>query len=380
MLSLHIFAKEAKAMSKTDVYERLREKISMWPIRTPRTKEVMEILKILFNKEEAEFLTHFTAPYQDPETIEQMAEKTGKTIDDVQGIVNGLVSRGLLFKFTSKRDGNVYYSLMPMVPGIFEFYFSSGGDSKEKQKVGELFERNYLNGGGLEAGASNYPWARVMPIEKTITVNKEISAGHMIFPFEKMSEFIKTSRKIAVINCACRVKKKCGHPIETCMVFDYYADYMVERGFGKYLTIEEALQLLEETEKAGLVHSTINTQTRPQFICNCCTCACMILRGLTELHNPRAVAKSNFIPIRDEKLCNLCRRCFTICPTKANLYHAPHDKEPERIIFQEERCIGCGLCAYHCPNGAIKMVKVRDVIPEMTPREAFERVEAERIH
>jgi hypothetical protein len=79
-----------------------------------------------------------------------------------------------------------------MVPGIFEFYFSTGGDSLEKQKVGELFEKYYVSGGGLESGASNYPWARVMPIEKTIIVNEEISSGHIILPFEKMSEFIKT--------------------------------------------------------------------------------------------------------------------------------------------------------------------------------------------
>ncbi|MGB9714339.1 MAG: 4Fe-4S dicluster domain-containing protein [Candidatus Bathyarchaeales archaeon] len=367
-------------MVEVDVYERLREKISLWPIRTPRTKEVMEILKILFTEEEAEFLIHFTAPYQDPETIEQMVEKTGKPKEKVQAIANRLVSRGLLFKFTSKRDGNVYYSLMPMIPGIFEFYFSSGCDSDEKRKIGELFERHYFNGGGFEIGASNYPFVRVMPIEKTITVNKEISEGHMILPFEKMSEFIKTSRKIAVVNCACRTKKRCEHPLEVCMAFDHYADYMVERGFGRYLTVEEALELLEETEKAGLVHSTINTQTRPQFICNCCTCACLILRGLTELHNPRAIAKSNFIPVRDEKLCNLCKRCISICPMKANLYHAPHDKETEKIILLEERCIGCGLCAYHCPTKAIKMVKVRDSVPEMTLREALERVEAERIH
>lgn len=352
----------------------------MWPMRTPRTKEVIEILRILFNEEEAEFLTHFTAPYQDPETMNQIVERTGKPRERIQAIVDRLVSRGLLFKFTSKKDGNAYYSLMPMIPGIFEFYFSSGRDSDEKRKVGELFERNYLNGGGLEVGASNYPWARVMPAEKTITVNKEISAGHLILPFEKMSEFIRTSRKIAVMNCACRTKKKCEHPLETCLVFDYYADFMVEKGSGRYLTSEEALQLLEEMEKNGLVHSTINTQTRPQFICNCCTCACIILRGLTELHNPRAIAKSNFLPVRDNELCRKCGKCVHICPLKANVYHAPHDKEPERILLLEQRCIGCGLCAYNCPNDAIKLVKIRDEVPEMTPKEAFTRVEAERVH
>ncbi|NIV45312.1 4Fe-4S dicluster domain-containing protein, partial [Candidatus Bathyarchaeota archaeon] len=60
--------------------------------------------------------------------------------------------------------------------------------------------------------------------------------------------------------------------------------------------------------------------------------------------------------------------------------HASHDNEPDRILLIEERCIGCGVCAYNCPNDAIKMVKVKDQVPEMTPREAMMRVEAERVH
>ena len=65
---------------------------------------------------------------------------------------------------------------------------------------------------------------------------------------------------------------------------------------------------------------------------------------------------------------------------EANVYPAPHDNEPERILFLEERCIGCGVCAYNCSNDAIKLVKVKDEVPEMTPREAAIRTEAERIH
>jgi len=52
-------------MTKVDVYEKLRQKISNWPIRVPKTREVMEMLKILFTEEEAQFLIHFSAPYQD---------------------------------------------------------------------------------------------------------------------------------------------------------------------------------------------------------------------------------------------------------------------------------------------------------------------------
>jgi len=367
-------------LTEADVYERLREKISLWPIKVARTKESMEMLRTWFTEEEAEFLAHFTAPYQDGETIDKIVEKTGKPREKVQAMVDRLVSRGLLFRFTSKRDGNVHYALMPMVPGMFELYFASGRESDEKRKVAELFERYYMNGGGMEGGASDYPLVRVMPVEQTITLHEKISTGLAIFPYEKMSEFIKISQRIAVINCACRTKKPCSHPLEACIVFDQTAEFMVERGYGRYLNVEEALEVLEECEKAGLVHTTVNTQTKPMLVCNCCTCACITLRGLTELHNPRAFAKSNFLPVRDAEICTACKKCVKICPMEANVYHAPHDDQPEKILFLEGRCIGCGLCAYHCPNDAIKLVKIKDEVPEKTTKEALMRAEAERVH
>jgi ferredoxin/DNA-binding MarR family transcriptional regulator len=367
-------------LAESDVFEQLRQKISMWPIRFPRTKESMEMLRTLFTEEEARLLTHFAAPYQDRKTVNQLAQLTGKRLENMQKMIDRLVERGLLFRFTSRSDGQIYFALMPVVPGIFEFYLASENSPDEKRRLGALFEKYYMTGGGLEAGASDYPWSRVMPIEKTVTVNKQIHSDLEIFPYEKMSEFITTARKIAVINCACRTKKPCEHPLEACLVFDYYADFMVEKGHGRYLTEGEALQLLDETEQAGLVHSTTNTQTRPQFICNCCTCACMILRGLTELHNPRAVAKSNFLPERDNEACLKCGKCVAICPFEAHVHHLAHDSVPEQILFLEDKCIGCGLCAYHCPTDALTLAKVRDVTPAETPREAFERVEAERVH
>ena len=353
--------------------------MNSWPIRVPRTKEVMELFKVLYTREEVEFLTHFSIPFQDTKTMDQIVEKTGKPREKIQEIIDRLTLRGLLLWFKG-RDGTVYYALTPMVPGIDLTYFASGRDSDEKRKAAKLFDKYYLNSFGIELGASNYPWARVMPIEKTVIVDKEMSSNLLILPFEKMSEFIKTSRRIGVINCSCRTIKKCDHPLETCLVFDGLAEFMVERGFGRYLSVEEALELLEKMDEAGLVHNTMNVQTRPNFVCSCCTCACIILRGLSELHNPRAFAKSNFLPARDDKICTRCKKCVNICPMEANVYHAPHDNEPERILFLEERCIGCGLCAYHCPNDAIKLAKVRDQIPEKTPTEAFMRVEAERIH
>ena len=64
-------------MMEVDIYEKLREKISSWPVRVPKARELMEMLKVLFTVEEAEFLTHFTAPYQDGQTLDQIIKKQG---------------------------------------------------------------------------------------------------------------------------------------------------------------------------------------------------------------------------------------------------------------------------------------------------------------
>lgn len=349
--------------------------MSMWPIRTPKSPEVMEILRRLYTEEQAQFLVDtFSVPYQDTKTTGDIVNITKRPKEEVERILDSLAKRGLVFRFNHWKTGDTYYALLPIVPGLFEFYFSGLADSEEKTRISSLFEKSYKEGLAMEAGPSNYPWERVIPVEKALEVTQEI------LPFEKVSEYIRTSHKIAVIPCACRTKKPCKHPVEACIVFDSSADFMVDRGIGKYMTVEETLTLLQEMEEAGLVHTTTNSQRRPQFICNCCTCSCLILRGLTEMGNPRAFAKSNFVAEKDDTTCTLCRTCIKVCPFNCYYYHWEHDEEPERVGFIEERCVGCGLCSYHCPSGAITLVKVRNDLPEPGPYEAFTRVEKERVH
>ena len=47
-------------------------------------------------------------------------------------------------------------------------------------------------------------------------------------------------------------------------------------------TREEALNLIDECEKAGLVHSVSNVAEGFFYVCNCCGCCCGILKGITE--------------------------------------------------------------------------------------------------
>jgi Pyruvate/2-oxoacid:ferredoxin oxidoreductase delta subunit len=54
------------------------------------------------------------------------------------------------------------------------------------------------------------------------------------------------------------------------------------------------------------------------------------------------------------------------CPVRARWHHLPHNPElsDDFIFLEDERCLGCGVCAHLCPRKAISMVRVRDFVPE----------------
>ncbi len=64
------------------------------------------------------------------------------------------------------------------------------------------------------------------------------------------------------------------------------------------------------------------------------------------------------------KSCLHCENaaCVTVCPTGAS-----YKREEDGIVLvDEERCIGCGLCAWACPYGAREMDPVGGVMKKCT--------------
>jgi Pyruvate/2-oxoacid:ferredoxin oxidoreductase delta subunit len=327
-------------------YNELREKLSRWPVRMPSSDEVISLLKLLYSESELDIILSeaFSAPYQDRVTSEQVADKLGRQVAEVEALLNDLADRGLLFRIKDVKDGEIYFSLFPILPGIFEFYLVGEGDDEARSEFSLLFEDYYRGPMVSELGASDYPWVRVLPAEKNLKVDIKLDTTVEVLSFEVVSEYIQTSHKIALMNCACRLKSPCEHPTETCMCFDYYADYMVDRGLARYLEVDEAIKALENFERHGLVHTTTNCQKRPQFICNCCTCSCLVMRGLTEFNEPGCFSKSNFEPALNADSCNICEECVSVCPMDAISVDRSNN-DSEILVFDKGRCIGCGLCA-----------------------------------
>lgn len=380
-------------MQTIDPYDELITKISNWPIRTPRTKTLTRILKEIFTPEEAYLLSLFDTPMRGSLSVDDIMERNTESSfskEKVTKILDSIYERGLMPRFVHRKTNKTHYLLLPMVIGIFEFTLSNYKiyDEKKLKKIAKLFYKYFYEGFGLEVGASNYPWARVFPHDhetrqEVIKIDQPIEGQNEILPHDKVLTIIEEAKIRGVMPCSCRVEhkyaaKECEHSVETCMVFD---PYLIEIGMAKEITKDEAIELLHKCEKEGLVHMSNNAQKGHYWICNCCTCSCGIMGGLTRLGNPHAFAKSNFIAAIDESVkCAKCYKCVEICPMQAIQHWLPHDEADEIWKIDENKCIGCGVCASNCPTNRMILQKIRnDEVEETTP-DSFMRMEAERFH
>jgi electron transport complex protein RnfB len=328
------------------VYEELRTLLDQQPFGCPPGPGIIEILKVLFNEEEAEVALGLTFA---PLKVEVIAERAAVDPSDAKQHLESLANKGVVF--ARAKDGVMRYALQPSAP-MFEASFWKGIHDETTNKLSELLETYgsvFMKG----VGSPTASFLRAIPVQEEI----ENEAGAL--PYEKIYEFIDRAKKIAVTHCHCRELRNdpnCDAPPEACMTFDAMAGFIIERGFGRPLTRDEAKQKIKEADKAGLIHMVSDWQDQLTTVCACCRCCCLVLRTLTEFGNRHIMSRSAFSPERDPGLCKDCRTCADIrCPMKAiEITEVSH-------VVDADRCIGCGLCATGCPNDAISMKRTVEV-------------------
>jgi len=139
---------------------------------------------------------------------------------------------------------------------------------------------------------------------------------------------------------------------------DDLADFAIEYDMGEEITKEEAIEILNGAADAGLVHCVENHMTDNTTICNCDPDYCIYFEKIKNLPKtmPVGTTKSNYIREIDEEKCIGCGLCAKRCPMDAIEFV----EEEKRVIFTPERCIGCGVCVHKCPADAI-WLKKRDI-------------------
>ena len=304
---------------------------------SPESKYLPKIFEMCLTKEEASVLLSL------PGTPEEVAAKSTAEVSKVVTILKKLFNMGfVLYKLVDDKptyglNSSLWDSILP--------------DKRDFEKFGEEFLDLWKRYHDEEVVPSyDTRYVRVIPVEKTIPMK-----WGEILPYEKISEILENAKTIAVTECACRtMSRRCDNPTDVCLLINEFAEIIIERGIAKRISKEEALSIVKRCEDLGLVHQLNNSEPKGyEFLCNCCSCCCSILRGLTVFGKKGVTAKSRYVASVDSNLCDDCGICATRCQFGAmNIVDS-------KAVVDKEKCFGCGLCASKCPTHAVQLIPVR---------------------
>lgn len=323
-----------------NAYEKLAEHLDAMPHGFPKSESGVELklLKKIFTEEEAEVASQMKMM---PESADQIGERLGRDPKEMAEFLELMTSKGQIMGIGPK-DFRMY-GAFPFIAGIHEFQLQR----IDKEYV-ELFEEYFEETFAEQVGKMAPSQVRVYPVEQTI------DAERIVLPFEKVSNMVENAQAWAVADCICRKEKEiigkgCGKTMNNCIGFSPDPNgFDIEYRGARKVTKEEALELLKKAEEEGLVHSAWNVQEGHMFVCNCCTCCCLVLRGIKKA--PQFAAKSNYYAEIDADLCVACGVCADErCPMEAI------EQKDEAYEVNRERCIGCGVCEVTCPSGALTL-------------------------
>jgi heterodisulfide reductase subunit A-like polyferredoxin len=191
----------------------------------------------------------------------------------------------------------------------------------------------------------------------TIPVEIHIEGQQRILDLSEMKSILREAKLISLGKCGCRTKlNRCDRPLETCISLDNEAEDFIEKGSGKRVGLGEALEALERSHAAGLVHVayTFEGKEKPEIICSCCSCCCHSMSALVRFGIPDAVVASKYVTVNNQETCTNCGTCVERCQFKAR--YLKHDK----LVYSRDRCFGCGVCVSTCPTQSISLARRKE--------------------
>ena len=251
-----------------------------------------------------------------PQTCEEIAAGAGVDPETIRHILEEDAEIGLLISF--EHNNIKRYLRPPLIPGVIENLLLS---KRTRSKLVAQYFEEY----NLRIDTKNTPnFAMGRGFLRTIPVKESIEVDTRIASYEEVKTYIEAAKSFSVADCACRtgarlLGKGCEHThVDTCIQLGDGADYLVRTGRARRVTKEEALDILKDMERNGLVHQIWNQlgANKSTFICNCCGCSCTSLKALNLMNLPDA-NRSNYVAKIDPEKCVGCGACVEDCNVNA---------------------------------------------------------------
>jgi hypothetical protein len=193
---------------KDKPYHDLQKVYARHPLGAPESETFIEILKCHFDPDEARLAAAMTF---EPEPEEVIVRRAGVSLDEAAPILTKMAERYFVRGFR-RPDGVRTFRLHILVAGIglFEEPFFMRESSLDLERLGDLWDKYYLEAHGREMHGSGISLVRALPTVKSVKEN--------VLPHEDALQAVKNAKMLTLNPCACRVAhRSCDDPVEICI-------------------------------------------------------------------------------------------------------------------------------------------------------------------
>ena len=336
-----------------DIYLRLAQHLEDMIMGYPFNEGLIDLLKEMFNPVEAQVALAIPNNLEPLAVVDQEAIVAGCDLPKSRVIeaLQSLSNRNMLYTRTTA-TGATGYALLQVGYGIPQTFFWSGRNDKRARRMAKLV-LNYFSVPTTQKVYADGPTKTYKYTPANLSIDLTIQG---VMPNEQMGPIVEAATKIAVAHCPCRMsatilgRTDCHHSLEVCIKYDELAEFILDKGLAREISKDEAITILSDSEKEGLVHMVDNAQGQIKHTCNCCGHYCWNVGILRRRKIPRDMLMAVYF-VRETFLdeCIGCGACAEICPVDAVTM------VNDRPEVDQNWCIGCGVCAVCCPAGVISI-------------------------
>ena len=359
-------------MTEQETYTRFIDWMRSTWVDLPDSEHLLPMIQANYTPEEAAFLTGL--PFN-AKSLEELASEKGMEPAQLAPKLKEYAGKGMIFE--SVRGDSVRYRLSDAMFALMRANLWPGKDDERTKKAAPHINKYFLDGWADQWKEAHTKGLRAVPIDETIEDTRQI------LPYDDIIQIVDDYDYYSVSACPCRHRhqldpdmRDCDHPMEACLHFDDLGRYIVANGQGREITKEETFEILRKSADSGLVHGVANYQKRPDTICNCCSCCCLMFEPFHKLGHD-AMCPSNYKVTVDASTCKGCALCVKRCPVDAlqlKVSAEANNKFGKVAVVDSDLCVGCGVCVHKCPADSIVLVQNEQVVePPKTARDYVTR-------